>query len=117
MMATVTEKGSGATVLEVSPRAAAASSRFQIRYANAADEAELRALMRRLVVPGDISVTFEREPNFFDACSVHGDAQVAIGWDVERRRVIGLGTRAIAPAFVNGAPRNIGYLADLRLEP
>jgi len=98
-------------------RAPVSTSRFRIRYATRADDSELRALMRRLVIPGDISVTFEREPNFFDACAIHGDVQVGIGCDLETGSVIGMGTRSIAPAFVNGAPRDVGYLADLRLEP
>jgi hypothetical protein len=93
------------------------TSRFQLRCASRADEAELRALLRRSVIPGDISVTFEREPDFFDACVIHGDTQVGIGCDTGTGRIVGMGTRSIAAAFVNGARRDVGYLADLRLEP
>jgi len=93
------------------------TSRFHLRCAGRADEAALRALLRRSVIPGDISVTFEREPDFFDACVIHGDTQVGIGSDAETGRIVGMGTRSIAAAFVNGARRDVGYLADLRLEP
>jgi hypothetical protein len=92
-------------------------SRFETRLATRADEPELRALMRRLVIPGDISIAFEREPDFFAACRIHGDVQVALARDRQRGGIVGFGTRSIAPAFVNGVPREVGYLADLRLDP
>ena len=65
------------------------TSRFQLRCAGRADEAELRALLRRSVIPGDISVTFEREPDFFDACVIHGETLVGIGCDAATGRIVG----------------------------
>jgi len=93
------------------------AARVEVGPATRADDPALRALVGRLVIPGDVTVTFEREPDFFDACSIHGDVQVGVGRDTGSGAVIGLGTRSIASAFVNGRPRDIGYLADLRLEP
>ncbi len=91
-------------------------SRFHIGLATPADDAELRALLRRSPVHGQISVTFEREPSFFDSCGIRGDFfQVGIGRDHRSGKIIGLGTRSIADAFVNGVPMPVGYLADLRL--
>ena len=93
-------------------------SRFDIELATPADDQELRALLRRNPIPGSISVTFEREPDFFASCRIRGDFfQVGIGRDRKTGRITGLGTRSIAPAFVNGEPMPLGYLADLRLEP
>ena len=92
-------------------------SGFEIELATRADDAELRELLRRSPVCGRISVTFEREPSFFDACSVRGDFfQVGIGRDRRTGSIIGLGSRSIAPAFINGEEMQLGYLADLRLE-
>ena len=93
-------------------------SQFDIDLATPADDLELRQLLRRNRIPGPISVTFEREPSFFDSCHVRGDYfQVGVGRDRRTGKIIGLGTRSIASAFVNGNPTPVGYLADLRLEP
>ena len=89
----------------------------EVRIATRADEAALRGALRRLVIPGEIRVTFEREPDFFDACAIHGDTQVIVASDRTSGAVVGLGARSIAPAYVNGVARDIGYLSDLRLEP
>jgi hypothetical protein len=93
-------------------------SRFEIELAAAADDRELRELLRSSPIPGQISVTFEREPSFFDSCHIRGDFfQVGVGRDRTTGRIIGLGTRSIAPGYINGQPQPLGYLADLRLEP
>jgi hypothetical protein len=93
------------------------SSRFEIALANAEDDRELRELLRNSPVPGQISVTFEREPSFFNSCRIRGDFfQACVGRDRRTGKIIGLGTRSVAPAFVNGEATGLGYLADLRLE-
>lgn len=93
-------------------------SGFEIALATAADDRELRELLRNSPVPGQISVTFEREPSFFDSCHIRGNFfQVCVGRDRRTRGIIGLGTRSMAPGFINGEPSPLGYLADLRLEP
>jgi len=92
-------------------------SGFEIALATPADDGELRELLRKSPVPGPISVTFEREPSFFDSCRVRGDFfQACVGRDHRTGKIIGLGTRSVAPGFVNGEPTPLGYLSDLRLE-
>jgi hypothetical protein len=94
-----------------------AKSRFDIELATLADDDELRGLLRRSPINGSISVTFEREPGFFESCRVRGDFfQVGIGRDLRTGKIIGLGTRSVSPAFVNAQPTQLGYLADLRLD-
>jgi hypothetical protein len=93
-------------------------SRFEIELASEADDPELRELLCRSPIPGQISVTFEREPSFFDSCRIRGDFfQVGVGRDRRTGEIIGVGTRSVAPAFINGEPQPLGYLADLRLDP
>jgi hypothetical protein len=93
-------------------------SQFDIDLATSADDLELRQLLRRNPIPGPISVTFEREPSFFDSCRIRGDfVQVGVGRDRRTGKIVGLGTRSIASAFVNGNPTPVGNLSDLRLEP
>jgi len=99
------------------PKAVLPKSCFEIGLANESDDDQLRRLLRRSPIPGSISVTFEREPSFFDSCRVRGDFfQVGIGRDRRTGNAIGLGTRSVAHAFVNGRPMPLGYLADLRLD-
>jgi hypothetical protein len=93
-------------------------SRFEIELASEADDPELRAFLRRSPIPGQISVAFGREPSFFDSCHIRGDFfQVAVGRDRRTREIVGFGTRSVSPAFINGQPQPLGYLADLRLQP
>jgi hypothetical protein len=93
-------------------------TRFAITLAERGDDAELRALLRENPMNGSMQVTFEREPNFFAACAIRGGFyQVGVGRDLESGRIVGLGTRSIAHAFVNGRPVPFGWLSDLRLKP
>jgi len=55
------------------PKVTPSKSCFAIELATQGDDEELRALLRRSPVPGPISVSFEREPSFFDSCRVRGD--------------------------------------------
>lgn len=92
-------------------------SRFEIGLATEIDDRELCELFRRSSMPGSIQVTFEREPSFFASCRIRGEFfQVGVGRDRQTGQIIGLGTRSVAPSFVNGKRTNVGYLADLRLE-
>ncbi|HET6179251.1 MAG TPA: hypothetical protein VFE61_20140 [Candidatus Sulfotelmatobacter sp.] len=100
------------------PNSLRPTSLFDIELATSSDDSELRGLLRRSPIPSSISVTFEREPSLFDSCRVRGDFfQVGIGRDRRTGSIIGLGTRSISSAFVNGRPTPLGYLADLRLDP
>jgi hypothetical protein len=93
-------------------------TRFAITLAERGDDAELRALLRDNPMNGSMQVTFEREPDFFAACAIRGSFhQVGVGRDLESGRIVGLGTRSIAEAFVNGQPAPFGWLSDLRLQP
>jgi hypothetical protein len=93
-------------------------TRFAITLAERADDAELRALLRDNPMNGSMQVTFEREPDFFSACAIRGSFhQVGVGRDLNSGRIVGLGTRSVSDAFVNGRPVHFGWLSDLRLEP
>jgi hypothetical protein len=93
-------------------------TRFAITLAERGDDGELRALLRENPMNGSIQIAFEREPDFFAACATRGSFhQVGVGRDLKSGRIVGLGTRSIADAFVNGRPVPFGWLSDLRLAP
>jgi hypothetical protein len=90
------------------------TSSLVIELARPEDDAELRAMLREMPMGTNIEVVFLREPNFFEAASIQGaEVQTFVGR--LGGRIIGVGTRAIRPTFINGKRTDAGYLADLRL--
>ena len=67
-------------------------------------------------MPGNIEVTFEREPDFFAGSEIRGPLNQTIAVrDLNENKIIGIASRSVATAFVNGQPTELGYLSDLRL--
>ena len=90
---------------------------YLIRESTPADDAALRALLRAMPMRGDLTVTFEREPAFFAGASILGAFHQTLVACGEKDALVGLGTRSVSDAFVNGRPAPIGYLGDLRILP
>jgi hypothetical protein len=81
------------------------------------DDPEIRRLLRDNPMDGAIRVSLEREPNAFLAASVEGDRHTTVvARDADSGRIVGMGTRAVWNAFVNGEPRRLGYLSQLRID-
>jgi hypothetical protein len=88
---------------------------FTYDLATEADDAELRALLGRISMPGEIALTFRREPSFFAARSAGNvDAQTVVCRDEETGELLGFGERSFRRAFVDGERTEIGYLGMLR---
>ena len=47
-------------------------SGIEIDLARPSDDAELRRILRETPTPGEISISFQREPSFFEASDVEG---------------------------------------------
>ncbi len=93
-------------------------SRYRFELATANDDEQLRRILAQTPTEGQISLTFQREPGYFDAAVVHGGFhQTVVGRDLETGELIGLGVRSIREQFVNGVSMPIGYLSSLRLLP
>jgi hypothetical protein len=91
-------------------------SRYRFELAGEADDATLRRIMATTPMPGDVALTFRREPSYFAAAVVEGDfRQVAAARDLSSGEIVGFGSRAVSPCFVNGEPMPVGYLSSLRL--
>ncbi len=91
-------------------------SRFQFEIASQADDEQLRSVLKQTPMPGRISLSLEREPNFFTASSVEGpEHQVIACRDRLTGQIVGLGTRCVRMRFVDGQPCRVGYLGSLRL--
>jgi hypothetical protein len=91
------------------------AGRFEFALAGAAEDAELRALLREIAMPGQISLAFLREPSFFLAERAgNTSSQVMVCRDREQGRIVGVGSRSVRCVYVDGAPTRVGYLSMLR---
>jgi hypothetical protein len=80
------------------------------------DDPGLRRLLRDNPMDGEIRVSLEREPNAFLAAAVEGEPHRTIVARHPELGVVGMGSRAVWNAFVNGEPRRLGYLSQLRVD-
>ena len=87
--------------------------RFEI--ASPQHDASLRRLLRENPMPGQISLSLEREPSYFAAAAIEGpEHQTVIG--IEGERVICVGSISARQRFINGVPMRVGYLGGLRVD-
>lgn len=82
------------------------------------DDPELRRLLRENPFAGSISISFEREPNYFHASAVEGPFhQTLVARETESGKIVGMGDRSARPLYVNGELQTIGYFSGLRARP
>jgi hypothetical protein len=88
-----------------------------LRLANPADDSSLRRLLRENPIPGSISLSYEREPDYFKAAGVDGRlSQTIIQLDDATGECLGMGARIIRPMYVNGKVQEVGYMGHLRVD-
>jgi len=89
---------------------------LQYQLAQREHEPELRRALRENTIPGWISLSYEREPDYFFAASLEGDIHdTVIGLDLASGKIMGIGTRSVQKRFVEELATNIGYLGQLRV--
>ncbi|MFL6194160.1 MAG: hypothetical protein ACJ75H_08310 [Thermoanaerobaculia bacterium] len=91
-------------------------SAITVEPATPEDDPGLRRLLRENPMDGEIRVSLEREPNAFLASAVEGEPHRTIVARHPELGVIGMGSRSVWNAFVNGEPRRLGYLSQLRVD-
>jgi len=103
---------SAATALN---RAARAKASIQFSVATQNDDSAIRRLLRDNPMPGVISLSLEREPDYFADADQPGETKQTI---VARESdcIVCVGNCATRLRFVNGQPRRVGYLGGLRLD-
>ncbi len=91
------------------------TGRVRFEIATPEDDAEIRRLLRANPTPGRISLSFERERDYFADAHQPGETkQTIVARDGKGLACVGSCT--IRSRFVNGAPRRVGYLGGLRLD-
>jgi hypothetical protein len=94
---------------------ARSSGRVQFRLATRDDDPAIRRLLRENPMRGRITVSFEREPDYFQGLSIGGAEDRTI-LAFERGQLVCMGRVSVRHRFLNGTPRRVGYLSDLRLD-
>src|SRR5688500_16082267 len=90
---------------------------FHFDLATPDDDPAIRRLLATNPVPGHITLSYEREPDYFAGCGTMGHFwQVLVAREEETGRVVGLACRATRPLFVNGQVEEVGYLSQLRVD-
>jgi hypothetical protein len=90
------------------------SRRFQFAVASHADDSDIRRLLRETPLAGAISVSFEREPDYFaDRINPFESKQTIVARDGDL--LVCMGSCSVRSRFINGKEARIGYLGGLRL--
>jgi hypothetical protein len=91
------------------------TARVRFDIADRTDDADIRRLLRETPMAGRVSISLEREPNYFADAGIAGETkQTIVARD--KGRLVCMGSCAIRRRFVNGEPRRVGYLGGLRLD-
>jgi hypothetical protein len=86
--------------------------------AQPSDDAELRRLLRETPMEGRIRIALTREPDCFLAATIEGGIhQVIVARDRASDRLLGMGSRSVSDAWINGVRARLGYLSQLRVHP
>lgn len=85
-------------------------------YADESDDAALRALLRETPMRGAMTLSLEREPSWFGAAREEGGkTDVIRALDPATGRALAMAARTVRECYVDGVPRKVGYLGQLRL--
>jgi hypothetical protein len=86
------------------------------RCATAADDNELRAMLRANDMDSWVNLAFEREPSFFTGENLMGTSTAVIALDEAAQQTpIGMYTCSLLPVHINGQAAFAGYLGGLRV--
>jgi hypothetical protein len=90
---------------------------FILELATPADDPDIRQLLAENPIPGQITLTYEREPDYFLGCGTMGHFyQVVVARHRPGGELAGVVSRATRPLFVNGQVEEVGYLSQLRID-
>jgi hypothetical protein len=90
---------------------------FILELATPADDPDIRRLLAENPIPGQIALTYEREPDYFLGCGTMGRCyQVVVARHRPSGKLAGVVSRATRPLFINGQVEEVGYLSQLRID-
>jgi hypothetical protein len=83
---------------------------------DAVDDADLRRLLRTNPLPGDIHLTYEREPSFWAGAGIEGTLHQTMIVRAQDGRAVGMGSRSVRLLYVNGEAQPVGYMSQMRVD-
>ena len=86
----------------------------RIHEATAADDEELRCLLRSRPMEGSIRLALTREPRFQDAARIEGERHRTVVVRDGDDTLLGFGSRSVRRLYLGSKPRLVGYLGQLR---
>ncbi len=93
-------------------------ARFELKWASADDEPDIRTLVGSVPMLGAVSVRFAREPNYFLGATIMGDpCDVLIARHKPDGQLAGIACRAERQAYINGQESPLGYIGQIRVAP
>lgn len=88
-----------------------------VSVAGPEDDAGIRDLVRRQIVPGRVRLSMARDPDFSLGCAATGDdCRVVVARSAQDGAVVGVACRSTRSVFLNGREERIGYLGQLRID-
>lgn len=88
---------------------------FEFMLAGAEEDEALRTLLRTISMPGEITLSFRRDPSFFLAEQAGNiTSQVIVCKDQQTNQLVGMGSRSIRSVYIDEQPTRVGYLSMLR---
>jgi hypothetical protein len=90
---------------------------FILELATPTDDPDIRRLLATNPIPGQIALTYEREPDYFLGCGTMGHCyQVVVARHRPGGELAGVVSRATRRLFINGQVEEVGYLSQLRID-
>ena len=90
---------------------------FAFLPAEQCDDAPIRTLLANNPMPGDVTVAFEREPDYFLGHGIMGDRCTTIkAVDISNGKIVAVVCVASANRFVGGSVKPVGYIGQLRID-
>ena len=98
------------------PECIGETRRLRFSLAGAADNADVNRMLRSTPVPGWITLSYEREPDYFRAAATEGDVhETLLGRDRRSGELVVMASFSIQDAWIDGEHARVGYLGQLRL--
>lgn len=87
--------------------------KVHVRLAIPADNELIQALVRAYPMRGAVDILLQKAPDYAAASAIRGDRQQTLAGFSEERLCV-MVSRSLQQAYINGEPRTLGYLSDLR---
>lgn len=88
----------------------------EFSLATGADDADLRRLLRTNALPGEIRLSYEREPSYWAAAAMEGPLHQTLIVRSPEGRAVGMGSRSVRSLYVNGEAMPVGYMSQMRVD-